>query len=300
MAHDSTFAKGPIARRVLAQLRKAKHKKVVDAASWKEAQRAAEELLDEVSTPPEVSDQPRGFAVYAHATNFAVGFVELLLELPPLRRFAERIEKDEDEYMPSGPPMSPLTRSFFWHGMLWDLAVGVERETLGSILLAVGRELRMQPGFLSLLENLNASRLGLHLHDGYAGGHVVLRELVTNVRRRCICPAGYDGVPDQLWLARVLPSPIPALDESVVMTTPYVILQPDKVEWERYLDRTMSRIAVGDRMAAYANLMKCGLESRYWSEYVLEAYVNHVPEAIFLTGLPDVAESRPHSRVHSR
>ena len=38
----------------------------------------------------------------------------------------------------------------------------------------------------------------------------------------------------------------------------------------------------------------------YWSEFVFEAYVNHRSDVIFLAGLPDVAESRPHSRVNSQ
>ena len=38
----------------------------------------------------------------------------------------------------------------------------------------------------------------------------------------------------------------------------------------------------------------------YWTEFVFEAYVNHQTEAIFLAGLPDTPESRPHSKVNYR
>jgi hypothetical protein len=37
----------------------------------------------------------------------------------------------------------------------------------------------------------------------------------------------------------------------------------------------------------------------YWNEFIFEAYANHVTEAIFLKGMPDVDESRPHSRINS-
>ena len=53
------------------------------------------------------------------------------------------------------------------------------------------------------------------------------------------------------------------------------------------------------KKAAYHHLMKCGLDERYWAEYVFEAYVNHRPDVIFLRGLPDVPESRPHSHVNA-
>ncbi len=50
---------------------------------------------------------------------------------------------------------------------------------------------------------------------------------------------------------------------------------------------------------AYEQLMKYGLSRHYWNEYIFESYVNHVKEAIFLAGIPDIALSRPHSRESS-
>jgi len=38
---------------------------------------------------------------------------EQLTVLDEMARFVKIISKAEDEYMPSGPPMSPLTTSFF-------------------------------------------------------------------------------------------------------------------------------------------------------------------------------------------
>jgi hypothetical protein len=37
----------------------------------------------------------------------------------------------------------------------------------------------------------------------------------------------------------------------------------------------------------------------YWSEFAFEGHVNRRTEAIFLAGLHDVSESRPHSKVNS-
>ena len=41
-----------------------------------------------------------------------------------------------------------------------------------------------------------------------------------------------------------------------------------------------------------------GSPREYWAEFVFEAYMNHRPEVIFLKGLPDLPESRPHSVVN--
>lgn len=43
--------------------------------------------------------------------------------------------------------------------------------------------------------------------------------------------------------------------------------------------------------------MKYEPTRKYGNDYVFESYVNHRPDAIFLAGLPDSPESRPHSRV---
>jgi hypothetical protein len=40
-----------------------------------------------------------------------------------------------------------------------------------------------------------------------------------------------------------------------------------------------------------------GSGPRFWSRYVFEACLPHEWETLFLTGLPDVEESRPHSRA---
>ena len=59
-------------------------------------------------------------------------------------------------------------------------------------------------------------------------------------------------------------------------------------------------LSLGAPAAPSAPKDKDGLAPGYWSEYVFEAYANHVTEAIFLMGLPDVPESRPQSKVNWR
>jgi hypothetical protein len=117
---------------------------------------------------------------------------------------------------------------------------------------------------------------------------------VTGAVCRAIDPTGYRGTRGELWYVRVLPPPWPG-GEHVVFTTPYILLQPAEREWQAYFRR-----AVPEGNTQYERHMKYGPARDYWTEFVFEAYVNHRSEAIFLTGLPDVAESRPHSRVHGR
>jgi hypothetical protein len=288
----------PIAGKIISTLLSLKAGKVVDLAAWRRGMAEAKRLGDTSRPSAEAEAVSTAFAAYAFVTNWVMGLVEVVQELPELRPLLDRVEKAEEEYKPSGPPMSPLTKSFFWHWMLYDFGVGAARESLGSVILAVGRLLTVAPDFLAILEHLVESRLGLFIHEGKDGDRSVLRDLGTGAAYSAVCAAGYPGTGGELWLARVAPPLVPG-SESVVLTTPYLIIGPDAAAWRDYLDRTLPKTGQADRARAYHHLMKRGLDERYWAEYVFEAYVNHRPEVIFLRGLPDVPESRPHSRVNA-
>jgi hypothetical protein len=139
------------------------------------------------------------------------------------------------------------------------------------------------------------ARMGLYLHKGRESGLAVLAEVVAGAVCRAIVPAGYLGRKGELWYIRVLPPPVPGGSEHVVLTTPYIVLQPGPHDWLAYFGRTFSQQA---RVADYERHMKFGPTRSYWNDFIFEAYVNYRMEAIYLTGLPDVPESRPHSEVN--
>jgi hypothetical protein len=272
---------------------------VLDLQEWKQVQRELTHLQATGPSPEEVASLRPEHALYVSIHNWATGAIELLQELPALGKLVDRIAKADEEYMPGGPPMSPLTRSFFWSWMLYDVSFGTKQETVGAILHALAGELGLEPGFMAVLARLSESRLGLFIHEGVENENSILKEKVTGEVHHCICPAGYAGHRGEVWLARVLPPPAPGL-RSLIFTTPYVILEPGVEAWQHYFDRTLPKTKRTKPEEAYAYLMKRGLAWNYWAEYVFEAYAGHRAEVIFLQGLPDVARSRPHSRVNSR
>ena len=62
-----------------------------------------------VVTQKELADLHPAHAVYVYAQNQVSVMSEQLTALKEMARFAKLISKAEDEYLPSGPPMSPLT-----------------------------------------------------------------------------------------------------------------------------------------------------------------------------------------------
>jgi hypothetical protein len=165
--------------------------------------------------------------------------------------------------------------------------------------MAVGSAFGMHEDLVRVIGLMQESRMGVYVHQGGAEDLIVLREIVTGTVCKAICPSGYRGRAGELWYARVLPPPLDGVPEHVVFTTPYLLVRPSEQDWQAYFRRTLPDAPVQDRVAQYDRLMKFGPTRRYWTEFVFEAYVNHRSDVIFLAGLPDVPERRPHSRVNS-
>ena len=146
---------------------------------------------------------------------------------------------------------------------------------------------------------MQRSRMGLYVHEGSQGDLVTLREIVTGSACRAIVPAGHRGQVGELWYVRVLPPPAPGIVAHVAFSTPYVLLTPGLAEWQAYFRRTLPEAPQRARLDAYERHMKYGPTRTYWHDFVFEGYVNYRTEAIFLAGLPDVPESRPHSAVNN-
>ncbi len=286
------------ADRLIKALRKYEKRKVVDLAEFRTAKAEATALSEEATADELLAGLEPEHKLLATAHNLLTIQFEVLSELPEMHRFVDAYTSAEDEYRPQGPPMSPLTASYFHNWAFYDLAFGLRRESIASCVIAVGRAMRIDPPLLAAWTALERSRLGLYLHQGVDGNRVTLRELVTEVTWRCAVPAGYLGNEGELWLARVVPPP--SGDTAVVFITPYLVVSPGDVEWLAYLDRTLPKVpGKKDRLGAYEHLMKYGLSQLYWNEYIFEAYANHRPDVIYLRGLPDVEEGRPHSRANS-
>lgn len=225
-------------------------------------------------------------------------FFEQLSQVADLERFADIINAAEDEYLPSGPPMSPLTKSYFSSWAYFDLGIGIGRETLATTALALGEAFGMNAEFARVLEDLQGSRMGVHVHEGVENDHVILRELVDGTTRVCHCPSGYAGKAGEVWLVRVLQPSLPQSDLHVVFTTPYVFLETDEAAWLAYFDRVLVQAPRERRVEAYAKLMKWGQTRDTWNRFVFEAYAGSGAGAVYLRGLPDVAASRPHSDIN--
>ena len=247
--------------------------------------------------------------VYAYAQNKISILVEQLGELSPLSKLIDAYADAENEYMPSGPPISPLTKSYFTCWGFFDLCVGLKKESFGTVVIDVCKYLGVHTNLITVFECMQNSRMGFYVHEGFSGKFINLRELITGKEIMVTVPSGYIGNPGEIILARIMPDPFPesTYGYSVVFTTPYVLAEmrndrfipASEEKWSLYCERSQEKTKIKDEKRSYEVLMKYGLNRHYWNEYIFEGYVNHTKEMILLAGFPDDPSSRPHSDENS-
>ena len=233
-------------------------------------------------------------AFYVWGQHLVSTFVEEVTSLyRETEDYSRKHVKAEDEYMPSGPPVSPLTGSYFSYWASFDLRFGKHSETMGQALVDLFDAYKVSGWPKQVLEKMTASRMGVYEHVGFESDRILLREFITDQTLPCICPAGYAGEKGEIWLVRLFP-PILDSDPWMVAITPYVISYP-KQEWDAYFERTLFRMRKPNLAEAYEKLMKQGENLHYWHEYIVLAFSNFQRDAIFLTGVPDDPSSLPHA-----
>jgi len=233
--------------------------------------------------------------LYVAAQNFASAFAESVSSLREFSEYSDVVAAAEDEYLPDGPPMSPLTRSFFTTWAFFDVRFGKDRETIGNCLVELLATTKSPDMMVTTLKKFNSSRMGIYEHVGVEGKHVRLRELLTGDDFVCHCPSGYRGRVGELWYVRLCPPVAETFDYHIVMTTPYVLTGATRYDWTTFLNRSL--LNEKDKRQALHDLLKFGSKAMNWLEFVFQAYHHAQYDAIFLTGLPDVAGSLPHSPI---
>jgi hypothetical protein len=275
------------------------NKKVVDIAQLREAKQDAAKSIEAIQSLRNEFDPITSDPLH-HAYVSTYSLVSLcmygLVNLKEMASFKKISMAQEDLYMPSAPPMSPLTDSYYQSWECFDLTFGTYKETLATIFLDLADVLKISQSEIDLIKILSASRMGVYKVCKIKDKKIFLKELVTNDEFWCVCPAGYEGEAGQLWYARVLPPPTEYLDYinySIVMTTPYVLLNSNEKNWNDFFSR--NNVDKNN----YHTFMKFGPSFNYWHEFVFYGYSNFIKEAVFLSGIPDIESTLPHHEKFS-
>jgi len=272
-----------------------KERKVLPFSELVETKKMVSALRKTVRAPEDLKGYDPVHALYIHVQNMISLFAEQVSIFPEIKEYSRIVGKAEDVYIPDGPPISPLTRSYFTHWAFFDVTFGKDKETIGTCFLDSGKILGVDPYFLSLVSLAQKSRMGIYECIGDKHGLIELEELLTEKSYFCICPSGYSGRKGELWFVRIHPPPPSLLNYSVIMTTPYILIGHSKQEWVSFFERNSIYMKDSRLETELQTFLKHGLSTNYWNEFIVEAYAGYRLEAIFLKGIPDLANTRPHA-----
>ena len=221
---DQALTGKPIAAKLVAKIKRRAHGKAVNLGDVISGRAAATELQKTVATKEDLAGFHPAHAAYVYTQNQVSVMSEQLTVLKEMKPFDDIVSKAEDLYLPSAPPMSPLTKSYFICWAFFDACVGAANETIGTTILELGAAFGINSELLRLIRFMQESRMGLYIHKGRKDNLAVLEESVSGAVCRAIVPSGYRGQKGELWYVRVLPPPLPGGSEHVIFTTPYIVL----------------------------------------------------------------------------
>ena len=124
---------GPLAQRLLKSIAKLRQQKVIDFAAFSAGKRQALAVQTSVISTDRLAELHPLHARYVAVQHQVSVMSDQLLMLPLLARLFKIFEDAEDIYLPAGPPMSPLTSSYFFYWVTFDAAVGIHQETATNL-----------------------------------------------------------------------------------------------------------------------------------------------------------------------
>ena len=164
----TSTGRGPIARKVITFAHQYLQQKVTNIADWREAKIRAEDYQKTVISKNQLTEYDPLHGLYIYAQNQLSVLIEQIINLPMLDKLGDVYATAEDMYMPSGPPMSPLTTSYFTCWGAFDLcSTGAKKETLCTIATDLCKFLHVDEGLISPYEAMQASRMGVYRHEAY-------------------------------------------------------------------------------------------------------------------------------------
>ena len=159
------YAMGSVADKIAKKLVSSRRSKAVDLAGWREGRAMALEAGfgdDGLAPGKPLAGHDPCHAPYDVAQNVASLMAESISGMREAKGFVGTAGGAEDEYLPRGPPMSPLTVSYFTMWALFDVRFGSSRETMDSCILRVAPEFDCPSWLIGAVERMQRSRMGFY------------------------------------------------------------------------------------------------------------------------------------------
>jgi hypothetical protein len=285
------------------------------------------ELLDEVRAQ-QAGRAPGEPVLCAETADFTFHYFTLahaataLLGAPPFAPLAELMDRIEDEYMPGGPPMSPIYDSFYVQHVLSSVPVGPAEETPYSVMARLTRGAPERARFHALAQSLAESHFDVYevtaangaleaeLAPLRGGSAIAVRATGPFLERGDLVMArvvAFEGgyfvadspyllkAPRQEWLEyfdRVAATHRPAATPGPNASPKGTLSPKQQAKWRKQ-QREKARDVDPD--VALRRHLKRGSSECFWLDYAMDAYAGERRGIVYLAGVPDRPETLPHS-----
>jgi len=283
---------------------------------------AIDEILREHRTgaPSGEADLPAEVKPFFGHYCVVVRAAAQLLGAPAFDSLARFHEEVEEEYMPGGPPQSPVYDSFSMQFVLGSVPQGIGNETPYSVLARLLQRDPSRARLQSMAQSLADARFELY-RVRTTGDHRADIEPVRGGAALSVRLTGPFLRPGDFGLMRVLSFG----GEHFIADSPYLLeaseqdwldhlarvvaqqqtpgstsapLKPSKLsskEQARRRQKEKAKAARNEPEAVIQRYLQLGLSARHWFDYVMDAYAGERRGIVFLAGVPDRPELLPHS-----
>ena len=287
---------------------------------------AVEQILrdqSEHAPGPDEAELPENIKPFFGHYCVVVRAATALLAAPAFRSLARFHDEVEDEYMPGGPPQSPVYDSFAMQFVLGSVPQGIGNETPHSVLARLLLRDPSRARLQRMARSLADARFELYRVKSATSNRAEL-EPVRGSDALSVWLTGPFLRAGDFGLMRVLPFD----NELFIADSPY-LLKTSERDWLEHLGRIVTqrtpsaatssstkaaklsskeqaRRRQKDKAKAARNepeeviqrYLHFGLSDRYWFDYVMDAYAGQRRGIVFLAGVPDRPELLPHSAEH--
>jgi hypothetical protein len=214
-----------IADELVNGMRKSVRPGLLKLRNFVQGRAAARQLISEVKGVEALISSGKHplHATYINAQNYLSVFAELASKLKEFSAFLRVVGDAEETYAPGWPPVSPVSVSFFTSWAFLDFPVAATDATICSCAAEIGRAFAASDDFVSTLQAMGDSAMGIYEYLGWQDGLLGLRDILDQQEYRCIVPSGHHGCKGELWYVRLLPPLNEAFVHSVAFTSPYVL-----------------------------------------------------------------------------
>lgn len=285
---------GKISEQLIRNFKKYRLNKIINLSEMQSVNNSISEINSGLKKIERDVNLDPSHTIYIQVQNVLSIFSEEISVLDEFEEFYTMLEESDLFFMPSYPPMSPITASYFAWVSLCDFRFGKHDETISTIFKDLGLKFNYDELFLKAIDNLIDSSMKLYKNLGVKDNLVELMDIMTGAKELCVSTSNYLGKPGEIWFVRLVPNLDLQYDYQIVLNTPYVIVNQHEKDWLDFYQRQgIQKNELGNDVKI-RSLMKHHTDDKYWHNYIMDSYVNYESNCIYLTGIPDIKGSKPH------